>query len=66
VAGLLAAVRLARHGAWRLARRAGLEVPDQEALAADLAECAELQRAAWLATSRPGGLADSLRHLPSA
>jgi hypothetical protein len=66
LAGLLAAVRLARHGAWRLARRAGLEVPDEEALAADLAECADLQRAAWLATSRPGGLADSLRHLPSA
>lgn len=62
--GLLAAVRLARHGAWRLARRAGVEVPDDPALAADLAECVALQRTAWLASSRPGGLDDSLRHLP--
>jgi hypothetical protein len=65
VAGLLAAVRIARHGAWRLARRAGVEVPDEQALAADLAECVELQRSAWLASSRSGGLDDSLRHLPA-
>ena len=58
------AVRLARHGAWRLARRDGVEGPDDEALAADASACAELQRASWLATSRPGGLVDSLRHLP--
>lgn len=63
-AGLVAALRLARQGAWRLARGAGVLVPDAEALAADLAHCVDLQRAAWLATSRPGGLEDSLRHLP--
>jgi hexosaminidase len=62
--GLVAAVRLARQGAWRLARRAGVEAPDDEALATDLAECRDLQRAAWLASSRAGGLDDSLRHLP--
>jgi hypothetical protein len=61
---LVAAVRLARQGAWRLARRAGVDVPDDDALAADLAACVALQRAAWLASSRPGGLDDSLRHLP--
>jgi hypothetical protein len=61
---LVAAVRLARQGAWRLARRAGVAVPDDDALAADLAACVVLQRAAWLASSRPGGLEDSLRHLP--
>lgn len=63
---LVAAVRLARQGAWRLARRAGVDVPDEGALAADLVECVGLQRAAWLAASRPGGLDDSLRHLPPA
>lgn len=62
---LLAAVRLARQGAWRLARRDGVVVPDEATLAADLAECVELQRAAWLASSRPGGLDDSLRHVPA-
>ncbi len=62
---LCAAVRLARHGAWRLARRAGVEVPSEAALAADIRECRDLQRAAWLASSRPGGLEDSLRHVPS-
>jgi hypothetical protein len=64
-AGLDAAVRLARQGAWRLARRAGLEGPDDADLAVDLADCIARQRAAWLASSRPGGLEDSLRHLPS-
>lgn len=64
-AELLAAVRLARQGAWRLARRDGVAVPDEAALAADLAACIELQRAAWLASSRPGGLEDSLGHLPA-
>jgi hypothetical protein len=61
---LVAAVRLARQGAWRLARRAGVDAPDDDALAADLAACVALQRAAWLASSRPGGLDDSLRHVP--
>lgn len=62
---LVAATRLARHGAWRLARRDRLPVPGDAALAADIAECRDLQRAAWVATSRPGGLDDSLRHLPT-
>jgi hypothetical protein len=62
--GLTAAVRLARQGAWRLARRASVEVPNDDELAADLEACRDLQRAAWLASSRPGGLDDSLRHLP--
>ena len=62
---LLAAVRLARQGAWRLARRAGVDlVPSLEALAADLEDVRHLYREAWLSTSRPGGLEDSLRHLP--
>jgi len=58
-----AAVRLARQGAWRLAARAGVTVPDADARAADLAECVERQRAAWLTSSRPGGLEDSLGHI---
>jgi len=62
---LYAAVRLARQGAWRLARRVGAAVPSDDALADDLAECVDLQRTAWLASSRPGGLDDSLRHLPT-
>ena len=62
---LLASVRLARQGAWRLAHRDGVAGPDEATLAADLTECIELQRAAWLASSRPGGLEDSLRHLPA-
>ncbi len=67
-AALEAAVRLARQGAWRLAGRADVGVeglPDAGALTADLVACIELHRAAWLAGSRPGGLDDSLRHLPS-
>jgi hypothetical protein len=62
---LVAALRLARQGAWRLARRAGVGVPEDATLDVDLAECIELQRAAWATGSRPGGLADSLRHLPA-
>jgi hexosaminidase len=64
VDSLRAAVRLARHGAWRLAARAGMPVPDAAALEQDASQCRELQRGAWLATSRPGGLDDSLEHLP--
>ena len=55
-----AAVRLARHGAWRIARNAGFEAPADSALRTDLAEAIERQRSAWLARSRPGGLSDSL------
>lgn len=61
---LLATVRLARLGAWRLARRAGAAAPADAAMAVEAARCRELQRRSWLATSRPGGLEDSLRHLP--
>jgi hypothetical protein len=63
---LTAAVRLARHGAWRIARRAGLDRPSDRDLLADLDETVEIQRAAWLAGSRPGGLADSLARLTPA
>jgi hexosaminidase len=62
---LVAAVRLARHGGWRLARRGGVELgPTGGAARADLEEIRRLHEEAWLATSRPGGLEDSLRHLP--
>jgi hypothetical protein len=60
---LTAAARLARHGAWRLLRRAGGNAPDVTTLRADLAEAIELQQAAWLSRSRPGGLTDSLARL---
>ncbi|MGV3758580.1 MAG: glycoside hydrolase family 20 zincin-like fold domain-containing protein [Actinomycetota bacterium] len=61
---LLAALRLARHGAWRLARRGGVEAISTATEGEDLLEARHLQAEAWLATSRPGGLEDSLRHLP--
>lgn len=61
---LTVAARLARHGAWRLARRADADRPDDAAMAADAAECVELHREIWLRTSRPGGLIDSLQHVP--
>jgi hypothetical protein len=60
---LAAAARLARHGAWRMARGAGLPAPAARELRRDLAEAIAEQRAAWLARSRPGGLADSLARL---
>jgi len=63
---LVAAVRLARHGAWRLAARGGAPVVDDAELAADAAALPELHREGWLASSRPGGLEDSLRHVPTA
>jgi hypothetical protein len=57
---LTSAVRLARHGAYRLLARAGGPAPPVAHRRADLAEAIELQSAAWLARSRPGGLPDSL------
>ncbi len=60
---LRAALRLARHGAWRLARAAGLPAPADAVLRRDLEQAIALQRDAWLARSRPGGLADSLARL---
>ena len=60
---ILQATRLARHGAWRIARGAGFPCPDDGALRRDLSEAIEEQRACWLERSRPGGLADSLARL---
>jgi hypothetical protein len=63
---LTAAVRLARHGAWRIARRAGLDRPSDRDLRTDLDDAVGIQRAAWLRRSRPGGLTDSLARLTPA
>jgi hexosaminidase len=60
---LAAATRLARHGAWRIARAAGLPAPASAELRRDLEEAIAEQRASWLARSRPGGLRDSLARL---
>jgi hypothetical protein len=60
---LAQAIRLARHGAWRLARDEGLDRPDDAALRRDLVEAIDEQRACWLERSRPGGLADSIARL---
>jgi hypothetical protein len=60
---LAVAARLARHGAWRLARSAQLPCPSDAELRRDLGEAIAEQRAAWLARSRPGGLVDSLARL---
>ena len=57
------AARLARHGAWRQLRAAGLACPSDAELRADLADAIEEQRVCWLQRSRPGGLADSVRRL---
>lgn len=54
-AELIAAARLARHGAYRMLRRAGRRPLDMEGMAADLAEAIELHKAAWDARSRSGG-----------
>jgi hypothetical protein len=60
---LAQALRLARIGAWRLARRAGARAPDDVALRAELAAATLEQRACWLARARPGGLDDSVSRL---
>lgn len=57
------AARLARHGAFRIARGAGFPCPSDAELRRDLAEAIAEQRACWLLRSRPGGLADSLARL---
>lgn len=58
------AIRLARHGAWRIAREVELPfAPETAALRADLAEAIEEQRACWLLRSRPGGLTESVSRL---
>lgn len=60
---LTAAARLARHGVWRMSRHAGGDAPDDATLRADLGEAIDLQRAAWLERSRPGGLSGSIERL---
>lgn len=60
---LLQAIRLARHGAWRIARKANLPAPDTAELRRDLADAIVEQRACWLLRSRPGGLDDSVARL---
>ena len=60
---LAVAVDLARFGAETLAARAGAPVPPPTARADALDELIARYRAAWLTTSRPGGLAASAAHL---
>jgi hexosaminidase len=60
---LVVAARLARHGAWRLARKAGGSAPDDPALAADLRTTMEAFGETWLERSRVGGLDESLGRL---
>lgn len=62
---LRTAIRLARHGAWRLLARTGGEAKPLEELRADLTELVAEYEACWLARSRPGGLLDSAAHLRS-
>ena len=57
------AARLARHGAYRIGRDAGLPHPSDAELRGDLAEAIVEQRACWGLRSRPGGLPDSLARL---
>jgi hypothetical protein len=57
------AARLARHGAYRIARDAKLPCPSDAELSRDLREAIAEQRACWLLRSRPGGLEDSLARL---
>lgn len=60
---LRAAIRLARHGVWRLAKFCSFEVPSDHVLAEDLLESMDLHRRAWLGRSRPCGLDQSLARL---
>ncbi len=63
VEGLDVAIGLARHGAQRLASRARGERLDPREGASRMAELIEQYRTAWLAVSRPGGLAESVGRL---
>jgi hypothetical protein len=60
---LAQAIRLARHGAWRLLRQTVGSGPSDAALRRDLAEATLEQRACWRLRSREGGLADSVARL---
>ena len=62
---LAQAIRLARHGAYRLLRESGAEQPSDPELRRDLAAAIEEQAACWRLRSREGGLADSLARLRS-
>jgi hypothetical protein len=57
------AARLARHGAYRIARAAGLPCPEAAELRRDLGDAIAEQRACWALRARPGGLADSSARL---
>jgi hypothetical protein len=63
---LAQAAGLARHGAFRLMHAALGEGPEPAQLAEELTELIDEQRVCWLARSRSGGLADSLRRLETA
>jgi hypothetical protein len=60
---LAQAARLARHGAFRIARAAGLPRPPDDALRRDLGAAIAEQRACWALRARPGGLGDSIARL---
>ena len=60
---LAQAARLARHGAFRIARAAGLPCPSDAELRRDLGDAIAEQRAVWALRARPGGLEDSLARL---
>ncbi len=57
------AARLARHGAFRIARGAGFDCPSDAELRRDLAEAVAEQRACWALRARPGGLVESVARL---
>ena len=63
---LAQAIRLARHGAYRLVREAGEVRPTDAELRRDLAAAIEEQRHCWALRSRPGGLDDSVARLEKA
>jgi hypothetical protein len=60
---LVQAARLARHGAYRIARAGGLPCPPDTELRRDLGDAIAEQRACWELRARPGGLADSIARL---
>jgi hypothetical protein len=61
-AEMAAACGLASHGLARLAAGQGVELPVSPP--GSLPEAIEAQRSAWLLSSRPGGLDDSIAKLP--
>ena len=63
---LSVAISLARLGAQNLAQTAGLEVASVGQRTSELSDLIGRYRSAWLTTSRPGGLTDSLAHLDAA